>query len=165
MCGRGLYDILTLIFNGLSAVGTVGAVMFSLWVLFDSKKIKYKMKADTVTMLDTNGESIIGINVTLTNNSKDNLIKISSFPKIRISKNSYMIYEPNLQSYNGYKLGVPLSYGDSLNFFIDQKQIKLTLENDNKIFLFFFNDNLGHTFKIKIKRELFEKQNIIPTKE
>lgn len=24
--------------------------------------------------------------------------------------------------------------------------------------MFFFNDNLGHTFKIKIKRSLFEKQ-------
>ena len=34
----------------------------------------------------------------------------------------------------------------------------LTLENDNKKFLFFFNDNLWHTFKIKIKRSLFEKQ-------
>jgi len=98
------------------------------------------MTADTVTMLDSNGESITGINITLTNNSKDNFIKISSFPKIRISENSYMAYKPNLQSYNGYKLGIPLSYGDSLNFFIDQKQIKLTLENDNKIFLFFFND-------------------------
>lgn len=42
MCGRGLYDILTLIFNGLSAVGTVGAVMFSLWGLFDSKKSNIK---------------------------------------------------------------------------------------------------------------------------
>jgi len=76
-----------------------------------------------------------------------------------------LIWHINLICNNGYKLGIPLSYGDSLNFFIDQKQIKLTLENDNKIFLFFFNDNLGHTFKIKIKRELFEKQNIIPTKE
>jgi len=99
MCGCGLYDILTLIFNGLSAVGTVGAVIFSLWVLFDSKKIKYKMTADTVTMLDPNGESITGINITLTNNSKDNFIKISSFPKIRISENSYMAYKPNLQQW------------------------------------------------------------------
>ena len=79
------------------------------------------MTANTVTMLDPSGESITGINITLTNNSKDNLIKISSFPKIKISKNSYMAYKPNLQSYNGYKLGIPLSYGDSLNFFIDQR--------------------------------------------
>lgn len=50
MCGHGLYDILTLIFNGLSAFGTVGAVIFSLYVLLDSKGIKYKMKADSVTI-------------------------------------------------------------------------------------------------------------------
>jgi len=126
--------------------------------LLDSKRIKYKIKADSVTMMGLDGTNITGINVTLTNNSKDTLIKISSFPKIKIKKNSYMVYKPNLQSYDGYKLHTPLSYGDSLNFFLDQEQIRLTLENDNKKFLFFFNDNLGHTFKIKIKRSLFEKQ-------
>lgn len=116
MCEHGLYDILILIFNGLSAFGTVGAVIFSLCVLFDSNRIKYKMKADDVTMLGLDGNNITGINITLTNNSKDILIKLSSFPKIKIKKNSYMIYKPNLQSYNGYKLNTPLSYGDSLNF-------------------------------------------------
>ena len=158
MCGHGIYDILTLMFDGLSAFGTVGAVIFSLYVLLDSKRIKYKIKADSVTMMGLDGTNITGINVTLTNNSKDTLIKISSFPKIKIKKNSYMVYKPNLQSYDGYKLHTPLSYGDSLNFFLDQEQIRLTLENDNKKFLSFFNDNLGHTFKIKIKRSLFEKQ-------
>lgn len=160
MCGRGLYDILTLIFAGLSAIGTVGAVIFSLWVSFDSKRIKYKIKVDEVTMFGVNEASITGINITLTNNSKDTIIKISSFPKIKIKKNSYMAYKPNLQSYNGYKFPASLSYGDSLKFFLDQEQIRLTLENNNKKFLFFFNDDLGHTFKITIKRELFEKQYI-----
>ena len=28
MCGHGIYDILTLMFDGLSAFGTVGAVIF-----------------------------------------------------------------------------------------------------------------------------------------
>jgi len=39
------------------------------------------MTADTVTMLDSNGESITGINITLTNNSKDNFIKITNLNK------------------------------------------------------------------------------------
>lgn len=157
MCEQNLYNILTLIFSGLSSIGTVGAVILSLWVLFDSKKIRYKMKADGVTMFSSNEKKITGINITLTNNSKDLLIKISSFPKIKIKKNLYMAYKPNLQEYGNYKLNTSLSYGDSLNFFIDQEQIKLTLENKNKKFLFFFNDNLGNTYKIKIKRQLFEK--------
>lgn len=160
MCGCGLYDILTLIFSGLSAIGTVGAVIFSLWVLFDSKKIKYKIKVDKVTMFGVNEPSVTGLNITLTNNSKDTIIKISSFPKIKIKKNSYMAYKLNLQSYDGYKFPATLSYGESLKFFIDQEQIRLTLENNNKKFLFFFNDDLGHTLKITIKRELFEKQYI-----
>ena len=76
MCGHGIYNILTLMFDGLSAFGTVGAVIFSLYVLLDSKRIKYKIKADSVTMMGLDGTNITGINVTLTNNSKDTLIKI-----------------------------------------------------------------------------------------
>ena len=51
MCGHEIYDILTLMFEGLSAFGTVGAVIFSLYVLLDSKRIKYKIKADSVIMM------------------------------------------------------------------------------------------------------------------
>ncbi len=47
---------------------------------------KYKIKADSVTMMGLDGTNITGINVTLTNNSKDTLIKISSLPKIKIKK-------------------------------------------------------------------------------
>lgn len=68
MCGHGIYDILTLMFDWLSAFGTVGAVIFSLYVLLDSKRIKYKIKADSVTMMGLDGTNITGINVTLTNN-------------------------------------------------------------------------------------------------
>lgn len=67
---------------------------------------------------------------------KDTLIKIFSFPKIEIKiKKSYMVYKPNLQSYDGYKLHTPLFYVDSLIFFLNQKQIRLTLQNDIKKFL------------------------------
>ena len=33
MCGHGIYNILTLMFDGLSAIGTVGAVIFSLMII------------------------------------------------------------------------------------------------------------------------------------
>ncbi len=33
MCGHGIYNILTLMFDGLSAFGTVGAVIFSLMII------------------------------------------------------------------------------------------------------------------------------------
>lgn len=46
-----------------------------------------------------------------------------------------MVYKPNLQSYDGYKLHTPLFYVDSLIFFLNQKQIRLTLQNDIKKFL------------------------------
>ena len=77
------YSIIKIeMFDGLSAFGTVGAVTFSLYVLLGSKRIKYKIKVDSVTMMRLNGINITGINVTLTNNSKDTLIKISSFQKM-----------------------------------------------------------------------------------
>lgn len=158
MCGHSYYDILMLLFQGLAAVGTCGAVIFSLFVLFDSKKIKYIMKAESITMTD-NKSTDIGVNISLINNSRDNLIKISSFPKIKLKK-QYMCFRPNLQDYPQYKIPSTLSYGDTLNFFLDQKQIELILKEKNKFFLFFFNDSLGKTYKIKIKRELFENQYI-----
>ena len=46
-----------------------------------------------------------------------------------------MVYKPNLHSYDGYKLHTPLFYVDSLIFFLNQKQIRLTLQNDIKKFL------------------------------
>ena len=77
------YSIIKIeMFDGLSTFGTVGAVIFSLYVLLVSKRIKYKIKVDSVTMMRLNGINITGINVTLTNNSKDTLIKISSFQKM-----------------------------------------------------------------------------------
>lgn len=158
MCGHSYYDILMLVFQGLSTIGTCGAVIFSLFVLFDSKKIKYIMKAESITMTD-NKNTNIGVNISLINNSRDNLIKISSFPKIKLKK-QYMCFRPNFRDYPQYKIPNTLSYGDTLNFFLDQKQIELILKEKNKIFLFFFNDSLGKTYKIKIKRELFENQYI-----
>lgn len=85
MYGHNYYDIAMLVFEALSSLGTCAAVIFSLWVLFDSKKIKYVMKADSVGMLGNNTKNI-GVNITLTNNSKDNIIKITSFPKIKLKK-------------------------------------------------------------------------------
>lgn len=158
MCGHNYYDIAILIFEGLTALGTCGAVIFSLYVLFDSKKIKYIIKANSVGLFDKY-ETDIGVNIVLTNNSRDNIIKITSFPKIKLKK-EYMIFKPNFQLYDEYKIPKTLSYGDSLNFFIDQDQIKLILKNPNKSFTFFFNDTLGHTYKVRIKRKLFEKQLI-----
>ena len=157
MCGHNYYDVMMLLFEGLSAIGTCGAVIFSLWVLFDSKKIKYIIKAESIAMTD-NISTDIGVNISLTNNSKDNLIKISSFPKIKLKK-QYMCFKPNLQEYSQYKFPSTLAYGDTLNFFLDQKQIELILKEKNKNFLFFFNDSLGNTYKIKIKRDLFKNQS------
>lgn len=162
MWGYDLYDILTLLFSGLTAIGTIGAVIFSLWVLFDSKKIKYKMSADSATPVVQNSIKEVGINIVLTSNSKDNLIKISSCPKIKIKKNEYILLFPNFQSLDEYKIPKTLSYGDMLSFFLNQKQIKMILENKNKKFLFFFCDSLGKVYKVKIKRKLFEKQYIEP---
>ena len=159
MCGHNYYDIFMLIFSGLSAIGTCGAVIFSLFVLFDSKKTKYIMKAESVGMFGKNDKDV-GINVVLTNNFRENIIKITSFPKIKLYKKQFMLFRPNLQQYDEYKIPKTLSYGDSLNFVLDQQQIKLILDNLNKKFLFFFTDALGHTYKVKIKRKLLIKQYI-----
>lgn len=162
MCDRDLYDILNLIFTGLSAVGTIGAVIFSLWLLFDSRKIKYKMTTNSIAMIGKTDDKLVGVVVTLTSNSKENLIKIATFPKIKIKKNSYLVLRPNLQEYNEYKIPKTLSHGDTLEFFLDQQQIKLILKQRNKNFLFFCTDSLGNTYKVKIKRKLLEKQYIHP---
>lgn len=162
MCGRGYYDILILIFTGMAAIGTVGAVIVSLYFSYNTNKVKYKI-SNNISTIANEFLSEKGIIVILVNTSMNKTIYISSFPQIKISKYKSLVLINNYETFPEFKIPKKLNFSESISFFINNKQAKYILDQkDKRKYDFIFYDNVGNRYKTTIsKKKLLEISGVL----
>lgn len=148
-----------------SALGTVGAVIVSLYIIFKQNKIKVKLTATTIDLLSERiNKYISGFSVTICN--------LSSTQNIFLKQSLYMKKDKKDEKGNDLLLFVPvpkiielfpfksvISPGEEYTFFLAKKQIKCALEESkSKLLKFYFMDKFNKKYSIKVKRSDLEKR-------
>ena len=153
-------DCFANIATAISAIGTIAAVIVSLYLSRKGDKIKYKIQRKITVPLNVACNCKLLYDVELINLTRNNQIIISSFPYIRaknknvILKNYMPIYESNEDSYTFPR---KLNYGDNFIVSIDKRTTSELLSySNNKKFILIIQDVLGQKYKYKIKRKELE---------
>ena len=145
--------------SAFSAIGTVGAVIISLYLIFREKNIKYKVTGNIIgiTNYPTMGKIISGYGVTIINLSYNKNIMLKQSLYVKQSKKQNLALLVNLKLPEKFITPKILGPSEDFTFFIDEKQIKYILENvTNKKITIFFYDKENKKYKIKINREDLE---------
>ena len=79
------------IINTLSAIGTIGAVIVSLYLSRSGERIKYKIKRQVIVPVGYCGNFTLRYDLELINLTRNNQIVISSYPYIRNGKTNIII--------------------------------------------------------------------------
>lgn len=150
-----------------SALGTIGAVIFSLILTSIQNKVKVKISFSNCNMISTNSKnnmSISGYSVTIYNcsNEKNIYLKQGLYmfkDKDKKDKNNLLLLIPPAELGENFIAPKVLGPGEEFMFFIIEKQIKTILEsNSHKKIKFYFLDKANRKYKFKIKREEFIKE-------
>lgn len=147
------------IINTLSAIGTIGAVIVSLYLSRSGERIKYKIKRQVIVPVGYCGNFTLRYDLELINLTRNNQIVISSYPYIRNGKTNIIIknYIPFYEKLDDYNFPRKLNYGDKLLISIDKTIAKDILKNSSKKrFKLIVEDVLGNKFKYTIKRSEME---------
>lgn len=160
-------DIFANLCQFFSALGTVGAVIFSLVLTFIQNKVKVKISFANCNMIPTslrNDMCISGYSVTIYNcsNEKNIYLKQGLYmfkDKTKKEKKDLLLLIPVPELGKEFVAPKVLGPGEEFMFFISEKQIKAILEaNSSKKIKFYFMDKANKKYKFKIKREEFIKE-------
>ena len=152
-------DFFANIAMAISALGTIAAVIVSLYLSRRGEKIKYKIQRQLSVPLNYVGDFSLLFDIELVNLSTNNQIIISSFPYLKtgnkhiILKNYVPIYDVNEDS---YKFPRKLNYGESLIVSIDKEIRAELLKCSRNNFYLVIQDVLGNKYKYRIRRKELE---------
>ena len=142
----------------LSSIGTIAAVIVSLYLSRKGERIKYKITRDTIIPVGFVGnyfESYFAIS--LINLSKGLSITIESNPYIKCSKNNLTIIH-NIDWDDSNQLPKVINYGEKYKVTMDKKTVGEILEKTSgRKIKFVFKDIFGKTYSHNIKRKELEQ--------
>lgn len=145
--------------SAFSAIGTVGAVIISLYLIFRENRVKYKMTGNTVTLLNpiTNENVTSGYGINIVNLSFNKNIMLNQSIAVKCSNNKLLLLLVNLKLPKEFITPKILAPGEDFTFLIEKVQIKEILEKVKyKKITIFFRDKSNIKYKIKIKRKVLE---------
>ena len=145
--------------SAFSAVGTVGAVIVSLYLIFRENRVKYKITSNTITILNplTNEHVASGYGVNIVNLSFNKNIMLNQSIAVKCPHNKLLLLLVNLKLPKEFITPKVLSPGEDFTFLIEKIQIKEILEKVKyKKITLFFRDKSNMKYKIKIKRKDLE---------
>ena len=151
--------------SAFSAIGTVGAVIISLYLIFRENTVKYKVTGNIMVITDypSLGEIINGYGINIVNLSYNKNIMLKQSLYVKQNKKTNIVLLVNLNLPKSFITPNVLGPGEDFTFFIEAKQIKHILENvkEKKIRLFYY-DKSNKKYETKIDREdlkiVLEKQ-------
>ena len=140
----------------LSAIGTLGAVIISLYLSRKNEKVKYKITRNLVVPVGFVGDFLENFySLSLINLSKYLSITIESNPYIEIPNKK--LFLSNIDWENTNQLPKVINYGEKYTVTIDRKAVSTLLQNvKSKKIKFFFKDVFGKIYKYKINRKELE---------
>jgi len=146
--------------SAFSAVGTVGAVIISLYLILRDNKIKYKMTGNTITMMNPFTNDVVadgyGINIVNLSFNKNMMLKQSLY--VKCPKGKVLLLLVNLKLPKEFITPSMLSPGENFTFLIEKKQIREILDKvKSKMVTIYFMDQSNLTYKLKVKRSELEK--------
>ena len=142
----------------LSAVGTISAVIVSLYLSRKNEKIKYKITRNFIIPIGFVGDFLGNYySLSLINLSKYLSITIESNPYIQTSKGNLTLIK-NIDWENKNQLPKVIKYGKKYTITIDKSTAKEILQNvKNKKIKFIFKDIFGKVYIHKINRKELEQ--------
>ena len=142
----------------LSAVGTISAVIVSLYLSRKNEKIKYKITKNFIIPIGFVGDFLGNYySLSLINLSKYLSITIESNPYIQTSKGNLTLIK-NIDWENKNQLPKVINYGEKYTITIDKSTAKEILQNvKNKKIKFIFKDIFGKVYIHKINRKELEQ--------
>ncbi len=142
----------------LSAVGTISAVIVSLYLSRKNEKIKYKIIRNFIIPIGFVGDFLGNYySLSLINLSKYLSITIESNPYIQTSKGNLTLIK-NIDWENKNQLPKVINYGEKYTITIDKSTAKEILQNvKNKKIKFIFKDIFGKVYIHKINRKELEQ--------
>jgi len=142
----------------LSAVGTISAVIVSLYLSRKNEKIKYKITRNFIIPIGFVGDFLGNYySLSLINLSKYLSITIESNPYIQTSKGNLTLIK-NIDWENKNQLPKVINYGEKYTITIDKSTAKEILQNvKNKKIKFIFKDIFGKVYIHKINRKELEQ--------
>lgn len=145
--------------SAFSAIGTVGAVVVSLFLIFRENKVKSIVTGNIMGIADypSLGKIINGYGVNIINLSYNKNILLKQSLYVKQNKKTNLALLVNLSLPKNFITPNILGPGEDFTFFIEAKQIKYILENikDKKIKLFYY-DKCNKKYQIKLNREDLE---------
>ena len=147
------------IINTFSAIGTIGAVIVSLYLSRKGERIKYKIRRQVIVPVGYCGNFSLRYDLELINLTRNNQIVISSYPYIRTGRTNIFIknYVPIYDNSDNYNFPRRLNYGDKFLISIDKQTASEILKNSSRNkFKLIVEDVLGNKYKYTIKRSEME---------
>lgn len=142
--------------NAFSALGTVGAVIISLYLIFRENNVKYKMSGSItgITNYPYPGNNTSGYGVNIVNLSYNKNIMLKQSLYVKQNKERALLLLLNLKLPEIFITPSVLGPGEDFTFFIEKKQIEYILKNVpyKKIELYYL-DKCNKKYSIKVKRE------------
>ena len=142
----------------ISAIGTLAAVIVSLYLSRKNEKIKYKITRNFIIPVGFVGNFLDNYySVSLINLSKYLTITIESNPYIKMPKINLTIIN-NIDWENKNQLPKVIHYGEKYTITMDKNTISEILKSTDKgKIIIVFKDIFGKTYKHKIKRKELEQ--------
>lgn len=142
----------------ISAIGTLAAVIVSLYLSRKNEKIKYKITRNFIIPVGFVGNFLDNYySVSLINLSKYLTITIESNPYIKMPKINLTIIN-NIDWENKNQLPKIIHYGEKYTITMDKNTISEILKSTDKGKIsIVFKDIFGKTYKHKIKRKELEQ--------
>lgn len=151
-----------------SALGTMGAVIVSLYVLFKQNKIDAKMTSATIDMVPfectRKNLHISGYSVTICNLSSSQNIYLKQGLYLRTNvtdekNNKLLLFIILPEIIKIFPFKNIIGPGEEYTFFLSEKQIKTALSRTkSKNLKFYFVDKFNRKYNIAIKRTELEKR-------
>lgn len=141
----------------LSAIGTLAAVIVSLYLSEKNEKIKYKITRSYTIPIGFVGNFLQNYySISLINKSRYMDIHIESMPYIKQQKMNLAI-TTNIDWEGSNELPKTIKYGQKYTITLDKKVVAnlLNMVDGNNITIV-FKDTLGNMYKHKIKRKELE---------
>ena len=145
--------------SAFSAIGTVGAVIISLYLIFRENKVKYKVKTNTVTIMNpANDKYIQGYGINIVNLSYNKNLMLNQSIVVKCPKNKELVLLVDLKLPKEFITPKILSPGEDFTFFIEKEQIEEILKRiKSKKIIIYFRDKANIKYKTKIKRKELEE--------
>ena len=146
--------------SAFAAIGTVGAVIISIYLILRDNKVKYKMTANTIDMINpiNNQRIVSGYGINIVNLSYNQNIMLKQSMYVYCSKKETLLLLINMNLPKEYITPNVLYPGEDFTFVIEKEQIKEILnKSNNKKIKFYFMDKSNIKYTLKLKRTILEE--------